>query len=40
MGKKNEKKRKETFEKLTSCDYFEYLIEKAKAQEKANLVAN
>jgi hypothetical protein len=40
VGKKNEKKRKETFEKPTSCEYFEYLLEKAKAQEKANLVAN
>jgi hypothetical protein len=39
VGKQKEK-RIVTFEKPTSFEYFEYLLEKAKSQEKANLAAN
>jgi hypothetical protein len=39
VGKQKEKSIV-TFEKPTRGEYFEYLLEKAKAQEKANLAAN
>jgi hypothetical protein len=39
LGKQKEK-RNETFEIPTSCEYFNFLLEKAKATEKANLAAN